>query len=320
MGNNSSRSSTYEKYYKSIENNTDDIDPYEVFGLSKNFEWDELKMAYRRVAKLVHPDKGGNEILFNKVTECFRKLAQEYKSRQADRPFYELRNESKQYYQDNPLKTMPPEIYKKETGENFVDRFNRTFEQNRLEDDGYGDNVGYGDMMEKSSKNRDDIEIPKVLNSFNNDKFNKKFDEITLSTPMPKTKEIAKYQEPQALPLAIKLNYTELGGQRPDDFSSTNEGEQKSLQYTDYKKAYTTTRLVDPRLVEQRKSYKSVDDYEKSRDKALKKGLSEKELRQYEDKKRKEELAEEERKRRLIEKDKKISQHHEYVNRLLIQK
>lgn len=333
MGNNPSRNGTYEQYYDSIKktgnggdpNSTElDVDPYEVFGLSKNFEWEELKLAYRRVAKLVHPDKGGSDMLFKKVSDCFRILAQEYKARQADKPFYELRNQSRQYSEANPVKAPPATLAasgaggsKGGAGGNFLDKFNRAFEDNRFEDDDA--TIGYGHLMDKSSKVRGDVDIPKIINGkFNSSEFNRKFDETTIATAA-NSKQLKKYTEPEALPLAKKIQYTELGGDKPDDFSSTNEGlGERGLQYTDYMVAYTTSRLVDPRNVASRKEYKSVSEYEKSREKAAKKGLTDAEIQQMARQKEQEARAEEIRLQRLAERDRMIGVHHDRVNRIML--
>lgn len=317
MGNNPSRNATYDKYYKSIHNQPDlDIDPYEVFGLSKNFEWEELKESYRRLAKLVHPDKGGSEILFNKVSDAFKKLAYEYKARQGDKQYFELKQGYNQYRESNPIK--PTTAAGSHNEANFLDRFNKAFEENRFEEDEYGNSVGYGDIMEKSSKVREDIAVPKVLNKFNNDTFNKRFDE---SVKNPISKEITKYNEPQALPLAKSIQYTELGGDKPQNFSSTGEGigeRRGGLQYTDYMVAHTTSRLIDPSTIKSRKEYKSVSEYEKSRDRVIKKPPTEEELRQYAKQKELDKQKEEERLRRLKQRDEKITQHFDRVNTIFL--
>lgn len=348
MGNNPSRNSTYEKYYNSISSNPGaelDMDPYEVFGLSKNFEWEELKNAYRRVAKLVHPDKGGSEILFHKVSDAFKILAQEYKNREADKQYGDLKNGYKDYVSNNfapahkqhqqethpSYPSYPSQLPRgsvstaggSDRGDRgdleFLDRFNRTFEENRFEDDEYGNSVGYGDIMEKSSKIRGDIAIPKVMNKFNSNDFNKKFDENVTNMPIA-GKQVIKYAEPQALPLAKSIQYTELGGDRPSDFSSTNEGvsDHRGLQYSDYLVAHSTSRLIDPGTIKSRKEYRSVSEYEKTRDKIIKKPPTEEELRSAARQKELDKRKEEERLRKLKERDQKISEHHDRVNRLLI--
>ena len=328
MGNNSSRGITYEQYYQSLKQTNpsgivnitqqemQDLDPYEVFGLSKNYTWDELKNAYRRVAKLVHPDKGGSEILFRNVTECFRKLALEFKNKESDKTHDVLKKESQQYFKNNDsaVKSMAEnaKVYKNDTG--FMDKFNKAFEENRLEDEEF--EKGYGHMMTPSSKNRDDINVKRTLKKYTNESFNKVFEETTL----PQTKEVIKYVEPEAMPMGKKIQYTELGG-KTDDFSSTQEGSgresKNTLQYTDYMRAYTQTRLVDPRAVSERESYNSVDDYNKKREKLMGIGPTQEEIAWRKQQEEKTNAMYEERLRRLTEQDKRIENHYHRVHNLL---
>ena len=343
MGNKPSTKS-YEQYYETLKQqrksqqrysdnnhndiNLDDIDPYEVFGLSKNFEWDELKDSYRRLAKLVHPDKGGTEEIFNKVTDCFKYLAHEYKLRKSDRPHNELKKESQDYYSneygnnsrhasdsDNPKISKFASTKENIDGMSFTERFNKTFEENKLDDD--DNSKGYGDMMAKSSKNREDLSVPVYLKpgkklDINN--FNKTFDTVSL----PKSSEIVKYKEPEALPLARKMQYTELGEVTDDFTSSTTNRDTSSLQYTDYMKAYASGRLVDPRAVEDRPKYKTVNEYENAREKVVSKAPTEEELQWIAKKEREEKKAEELRLRRIAERDRITAEHHDRMNRLLI--
>lgn len=344
MGNKPS-SKSYEQYYQTLQQqrqnqqrsngngssgiNLDDIDPYEVFGLSKNFEWDELKESYRRLAKLVHPDKGGTEEIFNKVTECFKFLAHEYKLRKSDRPHYELKKESQDYYsreygsgsgrpdngENNPAIAKFASTKENVDGLSFTERFNKTFEENKQEDD--ETSKGYGDMMAKSSKNREDLSVPVYIKpgkKMDIGNFNKTFETVSL----PKSTDIVKYREPEALPLARKMQYTELGEVVDDFTSSTTTRESGSLQYTDYMKAYASGRLVDPRSVDQRPNYRNVNEYESARERVMSKAPTEEELQWIAKKERDEQRAEELRLRRLAEKDRATAEHHEKMNRLLL--
>ena len=65
----------------------DNINPYDILGIHKNFTIEELKDKYKRVAKKTHPDKGGSEELFRLVTLCYKKLYEEYKLKQIDKQF-----------------------------------------------------------------------------------------------------------------------------------------------------------------------------------------------------------------------------------------
>jgi len=335
MGNNNSRQLTYQQYYDLVQKNGTEghpnsqqipapenidmsqVDPYQVLNVPRNFEWDQLKGAYRHAASLVHPDKGGNRHLFNVVTECFRFLANEYKARDADKPHFMLKQQSQDYVKTqttvNSGSTFIHKDQDRKINPSVMDgmalgRFNKIFEENRLEDE--ETSHGYGDMMVQSSKSRDDISVPKIMKKFDQGKFNKVFDKI-----VPVSKEITVYQEPQPLQLAKQLQYTEIGGTKPNDYSSSVES---SIKYTDYMKAYTTSRLVDPKSGADRKEYNSVDQYEKDRDKSTQRPLTMKELREKKEREIQEKQAEENRIRRVREKDQVATDHYERMNRLLL--
>jgi len=321
MGNSSSRQYTYHQYYNVIKNdknfnfasiNLKLLDPYEVLEVRKNFTWNELKDAYKNTAFLTHPDKnGGNEIIFNFVTECFKKLAYEYKAKQQDKTFLDLKKQVDEYYskeQEN-YKNKPPPI-----DENFHERFNRTFNMCKLENEDV--DFGYGDIMDKSNQKREDISTDNLFKNqkFNNESFNSIFKK---HVSVPKN-EIIKYKEPEPMVLAKKMNYTEIGGKRPDDYSSSVEKEGKnSLIYTDYKKAYSNTRLVDETNIK-KKEFTTVDEYQTYRDAKMKKGLSDKERRRMEQQKIKEEQEEQERLERIKLENIRIKINNEKASRLFL--
>jgi curved DNA-binding protein CbpA len=308
MGNQTTKSASYDQYYEALKQNkpinTQHIDPYEVLGVSKNYTWDELVNSYRRLAKLVHPDKGGSELLFNTVTDCFKFLAHEYKKKEVDKPHHVL----KQNYINNQPRQQPtiPAEFGQEGS--FNEKFNKVFDENKLEDD---DNIGYGHLMASSSKTREDIEIPKLFTKYNDKKFHETFEKNT-----PLSKDVIIYKEPEPLVLAKKLQFTELGG-KVDDFSN-DPSKKTSLQYTDYMKAHTTTRLVDPRAVQKRKEYRSVEDYESDRAKITTQNLTDEELRHQKEIEEYTKRKEEERLERLKYKDQLSEQHYNKVNSLFL--
>ena len=320
MGNSQMRQYTYHQYYNAIKKdksfdfskiNYSLLNPYEVLEVNKNFTWDELKNAYRHTALLTHPDKdGGNKIVFNFVTECFKILAEEYKSRNQNKTFMELKQQFKN--SNNEDEKQPAPI----TGENFNDKFNKTFEMCKLEDDEL--DFGYGDIMSESSKIREDFSQSNLFDKkkFDTQTFNSIF---TKHTPAP-SKELTKYKEPEPMILAKTMNYTEIGGKRPDDYSSSVEKSGKNnLIYSDYKMAYSNTRLVDEDAINKTlKDFKNVEEYEKYRNIKLKKGLSDKEKKIMEQKKLKEERDEYERLERIKQNDIKIRINNEKASRLFI--
>lgn len=328
MGNNSSRQYTYQQYYHAIQksgntNNidyksidVDALDAYEVLNVSKTFTWEELKEAYRKLAINTHPDKeGGNKDLFNIITYCFKKLAVEYKNREADRQHFDLKKQSADYFDRMSTNNMPhPSDVLKPSKEITNEIFNKNFEKCKVYDDEV--EFGYGSMMDETSKTREDINIERVIkkdkidNQSFNDIFNKK---------VPINKQLIKYKEPEPLLLAKSLQFTELGGKRPDDYTSSMNSVEKNkgLAYTDYMKAHDGTRLVDPNMIK-KKDFQSVEEYEKYRDSKIKRGLSDKEKKLLEEKKIKEEKEEFARLERLKMYDKKIEKSYEKANQLFL--
>jgi curved DNA-binding protein CbpA len=343
MGANSSRQYTYQQYYNAAQKSgaideidfkdidIDSINPYEVLNVPKNFTWNELKEAYRKLAINTHPDKqGGNKDLFNIITICFKKLGEELKRREEDKGHRDLKKQSNDFFHklsnDNSQKQSndffhkmtnneaqhPSEILTPNDIKMTPDKFNKNFEKCKLYDEEI--EFGYGSKMDLSTKVREDINIEKLIkkNKIDNESFNDLFNKN-----VPVNKALIKYREPEPLVLAKTLQFTELGAKRPDDYSSSIE-KTSSLAYTDYMRAHDGTRLVDPRLMKNVKEFKSVDEYEAYRENKAKKVLSVRELKAEELKKIKETKAEEERLDRLKVYDKRIEKSYEKASQLFL--
>jgi curved DNA-binding protein CbpA len=319
MGNTTNRQYTYQQYYNAIKNdknfNFNKIDftllnPYEVLEVNKNFTWNQLKDAYKQTALLTHPDKeGGNRVVFNFVTECFKILAEEYKSRNANKSFMELKKEASLNINNENI---PAPI----TGDNFNEKFNKTFDMCKIEDE--EQDFGYGDTMVQSSKIREDFT---QTNFFENKKFdNTSFNSLFNKNTPPPPKQLTKYKEPEPMILAKSISFSEIGGKKPDDYSSGVEKSGKNnLIYADYKIAYNNVRLVDEEsLVKSLKDFKNIEDYESYRESRLKKGLTTKEKLYFEQKKLKEEQEEYERLERIKQHDLRIKLNNEKASRLFI--
>jgi curved DNA-binding protein CbpA len=325
MGNNSSRQYTYQQYYTAIQKTGYDVDfknidveslnPYEVLNVSKTFTWDELKDSYRKLALNTHPDKdGGNKDIFNIITYCFKKLALEYKNRDADKQHHELKKQSEHFFEkmSNNNLTHPSEILKPSKDITNA-MFNKNFEKCKVEEDDV--NFGYGSIMDESSKIREDINIERLIkkDKLDNESFNDVFNKN-----VPVSKQVIKYKEPEPLLLAKSIQFTELGSKKPDDYTCSLEQSRK-LGYTDYMKAHDGTRLIDPNIIDKKKEFKNITEFEKYRDSKIKKGLSTKERQLIEEKKMKEEKEEFERLERLKKYDKRVEKAYEKANRLFLQ-
>jgi len=327
MGANSSRQYTYQQYYNAAQKSgtideidfkdidIDSINPYEVLNVSKNFTWNELKEAYRKLAINTHPDKqGGNKDLFNIITICFKKLGDELKMREDDKGHSDLKKQSNDFFHKltNNEQAHPSEVLTPSDIKMTPTKFNKNFEKCKLYDEDI--EFGYGSKMDLSTKVREDINIEKLTkkNKIDNETFNNLFNKN-----VPVNKALIKYREPEPLVLAKSLQFTELGAKRPDDYSSSME-KTSSLAYTDYMRAHDGTRLVDPSLMKNVKEFKSVDEYEAYRENKAKKVLSARELKAEELKRIKETKAEEERLDRLKVYDKKIEKSYEKASQLFL--
>ncbi|MBS1848565.1 MAG: J domain-containing protein [Actinobacteria bacterium] len=51
-----------------------DATPYEVLGLEPGATQAEIKLAYRRLVRVTHPDAGGTDALFRQVDDAYRTL------------------------------------------------------------------------------------------------------------------------------------------------------------------------------------------------------------------------------------------------------
>ena len=59
---------------------------YNILGLTKNASEDEIKQAYRNLAKTHHPDKGGNKEKFQEIQEAYDTLSDPQKKHIYDNP------------------------------------------------------------------------------------------------------------------------------------------------------------------------------------------------------------------------------------------
>jgi len=301
----------------------DNFNPYEIIGVSKRFTLEELKYNYKKVAKKVHPDRGGNEKLFKLVTLAYKQLLEIYKLKQINKEFNELKSDFQEFTtnQDNQqrrhrdLNRSSDRSSKKSSRSrqnqpdlngNFGDMFNKVYEENKIED---VYDRGYGDLMTESDANRPDIDIKKTVNSMKN--FNQAFDD----TPISKhNKKIIKYRDPIALPTSLKtLQYTEIGIDKLSDFST----ETSNLSCVDYKKAHSTSKLIDKNYVRQRSGYNDIGGLKAERAN-IDYNMSEEDLRKQAYLKKKEQLKELKRLERLQQMDMMHQESFNRINELMV--
>ena len=277
------------------------IDPYKILDISKNSSMNDIKAAYKRKAKIYHPDRGGSDQQFRLITMAYMSIIEKYKRLQQDKQFSTLKEESQKEMKIQN-KNQRKNINMK--GNNFnVKILNKIYDENKIHDPS---DEGYGKWMTDTEYDSD--KTPKVFSSeFNLNIFNNSFEDQKEET----SNEIIKYQEPQPISL-VKQNYQELGGNAPGDYSN---GPDSKMGYTDYRKAHTQTTLINPNQVKVRQ-YKNVEELNRAR--GEKPFLTEEEAIVIERNKKLEEEKEEERLMRLNQYDERAFRQFERVNKLFL--
>lgn len=287
------------------------IDPYKILNVPKNFSLEQLREAYKKIALQVHPDKGGTEYMFKLVTISYKTLAKEYERRVGNKQYNELKSEfSKNQTQQNTRMSNLNIDSAAAKGFN-IERFNRVFEENKTQS---VTDIGYGDFLKDSKE----IETKNMFQGkkFSNTAFNKIFEKKVAASTDENNKFVVKYKEPEPLQTCKKISFVELGQDNIDDFSGDNTS-RKNLNYMDVKLAYTTSRIVDPRTVDKRKEYKSVDDLKNDRGN-ISYAMDSEDAAYYEKKKLEEELKEKRRLERVHASDIKSAEQFERIHQLLL--
>jgi len=255
----------------------DGIDPYELFGYSPNQKLilQDLKNKYKKYALQTHPDKNnGDARNFNIVNEAFKYLYEEYKLKQNDKQFNELRNGSRDYIETQSKTNMQNTQFSKD---NFnISKFNGIYDKHRI---GNANDAGYGDWSQSNSFDSEDIVRDTSVNTGN---FNSIFD-----SKVKVSADVIKYSSPKELFMNNDNNCEELGIEKIDNYT----GKSKSINYTDYKEAHTTNRLVDPNT--KYNTYNSINEVKAARENI--KDLTAEELMEIELEKSKQEETEERR-------------------------
>lgn len=231
----------------------------EVLGLEEEVALNEdaLKKAYKKAVLQNHPDKGGSEKEFEKVTRSYAYLGEILRringgrSKQsvveAPNVLQDTRSsETKQWVHVEPVKLNPKKL--------DLTAFNEMFEKTRIpdpEEDGYGDWL----KVEEASK------APTFSGKFNRDLFNKMFED--------EAKESSKDQnyiinQPQSMIMAPTIG-VELGRGKPESYTAAINA---NLRFTDLKQAYTIENNISKQVATVNVDDRNYEIYKNDREKA----------------------------------------------------
>lgn len=230
---------------------------YAVLGIRPDASYDEAKNAYKRLAIVHHPDKGGSEEAFDRITKAFAYVVEQLKSRAgAAAQFDTLRSQAQ---------ATAPEPGEKRVAFGLIDPkkfdnnlFNKIFEATKVqeeEDEGY-DTWLRGEDEELSK-------MPVFSGSYNRDVFNRMFAEHA-ATRIKTSDALAISHGPEEIQTTDRIGHSTLGGGKPREFTAASGA---NLQYTDLRAAYEQHNIItthDPRA-EARQSRKTLNAYEVER-------------------------------------------------------
>ena len=285
------------------------LNPYKILGITKKYDEKSLKKAYLKKALVTHPDRGGTQIEFQKVSIAYTLLLKKLSDTNNNHLHNDLRNNSKSY--------MTTQSSDNNRNINMIDHFdanlfNKIYEENKI-DDAY--DRGYGEWM---NDNDNAIEQPKMFNkSFNKDLFNHEFEKYKQSQQKQMGNQVMKYDEPQVdISMRGKDSLMLLGQNDVSDFSGTSEG---GLAFRDYKDAFTNSCFIDTGTIDMGARDNNMKSIEQSRSN-ISHMMSDQDLRKQELIKLRMEKEEQERIHRINQSDSRAFNVYEQIHSRLIHK
>lgn len=233
----------------------------EVLGIQEEVALTEesLKLAYKKMARTAHPDKGGSEEYFEAVTRAYAYISEILKhmkgtkniNRRVDAP--SSLNTTRDTDAEQWKHVEPIHLSAKNLDMNL---FNNIFQQTHMPDP---DSDGYGDWLKGSDAQTSG---PAFKGEFNRDVFNRMFDD-----------EAKKNQRSSSLiihpgEMALTLNPSngvDLVGERPDSFTAAPNSK---FQFTDLRGAYTSESTISDKVSNVQVGERNFEQYRASREKA----------------------------------------------------
>ena len=300
-------------YVSDLDKFAETTDPYILLNVTRDTPMRDITRAYRKLAKVVHPDKGGDEESFNKLTKAYLFLLEQNKGSKGNQNFHELKQNCNEFQKTQTSGDAP--LGK---GDAFNQNlFNKIYEENRLWEN---KDEGYTDWINQNKVSSTDID-PVFSKKFNINVFNTVFNELKdkeIEDTNINTNEITKYTEPTAAYNGTAISYTEIGEDKIDDFGKSNTLDNcRQLAYTDYRQAMTSTHLINTNNGRnQRTEYKNIDELERERDN-IKYDMSLEERQLYDKHLEFKKVQEDNRLQRTTDYDQRVENQYHRVNNLL---
>ncbi len=294
-----------------IENNNSKLNPYKILGIGKNYDENTLKKAYLRKAMVSHPDRGGSQSEFQKVSIAYTVLLKKLSDKNNNHLHNDLRNNSQSYMTQQSSNNMRNTNM---TDQFDINLFNKIYDENKL-DDIY--DKGYGDWMSQNT-NEKLLEQPKMFNkSFNKDLFNNEFNKYKTQQQKQMGNQVVQYDEPQVdISMRGKDSLMVLGQKNVSDFSGQSSG---GLTFRDYKDAFTNSCLIDESSVNLDNRSNNIHTLKSSRTNVNYK-MSDDDLRKQELIKLKLQKEEEQRTYRLQQRDNQAFNSYERIHDRMLQR
>jgi len=297
------KSSYGNRIFDNLEKHVSNYDYYKIYGYSKNQNIDinDLKKKFKKFAMQTHPDKNnGNERNFNIIKQGYKKILEDLELKKEEKQYDVLKNNSLDFLhvqQNNQNQNT------KINKDNFdISKFNSVYKENKIED--VNDN-GYSDWIDNNTFNSEEIERnPKLSGNLN--QFNRVFD----NSVNIDNKQVQKYNDPRSLFMNNYNNCSELGIDKVDNYT----GETKTIKFTDYKEAHTTSKLVDSKM--KYKQYRNISELESARSNI--KDLTEDEIEYYNTKQEEEEIKEKQRLEKQNNIDNLHFKNYERLNKIML--
>ena len=285
------------------------LNPYKILSVPKNYDEKTLKKAYLKMAMKTHPDRGGSQVEFQKVSIAYTLLLKKLSDKNNNHLHNDLRNNSQSYMSQQSSNNMKNTNI---TDQFDINLFNKIYDENKIED---VYDRGYGDWM---NENTNALEQPKMFNkSFNKDLFNSEFSKYKVQQQKQMGSQVVKYDEPQVdISMRGKDSLMVLGQDNIADFSGESSG---GLSFRDYKDAFTNSCLIDESSVNIDNRFNNIHSLKSSRTNVNYK-MSPEDIRKQELMKIKMQKEEDDRIKRLNQRDNQAFSTYERIHDRMLQR